>query len=286
MRNLIVTLTLSVSALAFAQSDRGTITGTISDPANAVIASANVVARHLETGASYQSATTVTGNYTIASLPDGAYELTVEVPGFKKFTQSGIIVQVQQIARIDVIMQVGATTESITVNAAAPLLKTESAEQGHNMSGQRIGDLPINFSALSGGYVRSPYAFITMEPGANNTGQNVIRVNGMPNSSQSMYVEGQDATMVHSAARIDEIQPSVESIEAAALQTSNYSAEFGQIVGGLFNFNAKSGTNQLHGSAYEYLANDALNAGITFTDSGHGHLIRPAVRKNDFGFTV
>ena len=139
---------------------------------------------------------------------------------------------------------------------------------------------------LSGGYVRSPFAFVTLEPGANNTGQNQIRVNGAPNNTETMYFEGQEATNSLSTARIDELQPSVEAIEAAALQTSNFAPEFGQVVGGLFNFNAKSGTNQYHGSAYEYLANDALNAGLTFTNDGKGHLIRPAQRKNDFGFTV
>ena len=135
--------------------------------------------------------------------------------------------------------------------------------------------------------MRSPFVFITNEPGANNTGQNTVRVNGMPNSTESMMVDGQEATNTMSAGGIDELQPSVESIEAVALQTSNFAPEFGQVVGGLFNFNSKSGTNYFHGSAYEYLANDDLNAGVPFTSiAGNGHLIRPAVRRNDFGFSV
>jgi hypothetical protein len=276
---------LFASAL-FAQSDRGTITGTVMDQGGAVVPNATIALTSTASGANFQSVTTNTGNYTIVSLPAGLYELTVQMPGFKRFTQKGILVQVAQTARIDVKLELGLASESITVVAEAPLLKTEDSEQSHTMTGQRIGDLPINFSVLSGGYVRSPFAFITNEPGANNTGQNVIRVNGMPNSSQSMMFEGQEATNTLSAARIDELQPSVEAIEAAALQTSNFAPEFGQIVGGLFNFNAKSGTNQYHGSAYDYLANDALNAGIPFTNSGNGHLIRPPVRKNDFGFSV
>jgi len=277
---------LIASFAAFAQSDRGNITGTVSDPASAVVPNANVVATNLDSGAQSKTETSATGNYTLASLPPGHYELSVEVPGFKKFTQTGILVQVAQNARIDIVLQVGSATDSITISAQASQLKTEDAEMSHTMTGEEIGALPINFSVLSGGYVRSPFAFITNEPGANNTGQNIIRVNGMPNSSQTMMFEGQEATNAMSAARIDELQPSVEAIEAAALQTSNFAPEFGQIVGGLFNFNAKSGTNDYHGSAYDYLANDAFNAGIPFTNSGAGHLIRPAVRKNDFGFSI
>jgi hypothetical protein len=269
-----------------AQSDRGTITGTVIDQGGAVVPNAAIAIRNSESGATFQTITTGTGNYTLASLPAGPYEITVELPGFKRYTQRGILVQVAQTERIDIKLEVGAASESVTVMAEAPLLKTEDAEQSHTMTGVQIGNLPINFSVLSGGYVRSPFAFITNEPGANNTGQNVIRVNGMPNSSQSMMFEGQEATNSLSAARIDELQPSVEAIEAAALQTSNFAPEFGQIIGGLFNFNAKSGTNQIHGSLYEYLANDTLNAGIPFTNSGNGHLIRPSVRRNDFGFSV
>jgi hypothetical protein len=269
-----------------AQSDRGTVTGTVTDAAGAVVPNAAITAKNAETGAEFQTKTTETGNYTLASLPAGRYDLTAQMSGFREYTQSGILVQVAQTERIDISLVVGAASESVTVTADAPLLKTEDAEVSHTMTGDQIGNLPINFSVLSGGYVRSPYAFITNEPGANNTGQNVIRVNGMPNSSQSMMFEGQEATNSLSAARIDELQPSVESIEAVALQTSNFAPEFGQIVGGLFNFNAKSGTNQLHGSMYGYLANDDLNAGVPFTNNGQGHLIRPVVRRNDFGFSV
>jgi hypothetical protein len=274
------------SVAAFAQSDRGTITGTVSDQGGAVVPNATVTALNSENGTQVAGATTTTGNYTIPSLPAGPYSLSVEAPGFRKSVQTGILVAVASNIRVDVTLQVGATSDSVTVNAEVALLKTEDAEQSHTLTGEQIGNLPINFGVLSGGYVRSPFAFITLEPGTSNTGQNVIRVNGAPNNTEAMYFEGQEATNSLSPARIDELQPSVEAIEAAALQTSNFAAEFGQVVGGLFNFNAKSGTNQYHGSAYEYLANDALNAGLTFTNDGSGHLIRPAQRKNDFGFSV
>ncbi len=282
----IVFCTIVFSVGAFAQSDRGTITGTITDQAGAVVPNASVTAVNAESGTQFPAATTNTGNYTLASLPAGTYNLNVESAGFKKVTQTGILVAVAANVRIDITLEVGSTSESVTITAEAPLLKTEDAEQSHTLTGEQLGNLPINFGALSGGYIRSPFAFVTLEPGANNTGQNVIRVNGAPNSSAVMYFEGQEATNSLSAARIDELQPSVESIEATALQTSNYAPEFGQVVGGLFNFNAKSGTNQYHGSLYEYLVNEDLNAGLTFTNNGNGHLIRPVQRKNDYGFTI
>ena len=277
---------LFASMAAFAQSDRGNITGTITDPANAVVPNASITATNLESGSQSKTVTSATGVYTLSSLPPGNYEMTVEVAGFKKFTQTGILVQVAQNLGVDIVLQVGSATESITISAQASQLKTEDAEVSHTMTGELIGTLPINFSVLSGGYVRSPFAFITNEPGANNTGQNTIRVNGMPNGTQLMNVEGQESTNSNGNARIDELQPSVEALEAAAIQTSNFAPEYGQIVGGLFNFNVKSGTNDYHGTAYDYLANDALNAGVPFSDSGHGHLIRPPVRKNDFGFSI
>jgi len=275
-----------LSVAAFAQSDRGTITGTITDPAGAVVPNAAVTAVNSGNGTQVQVSATSVGSYTIPSLPAGVYNITAESAGFKKTTQTGVLVAVASVVRVDMTLEVGATSESVTITGEVALLKTEDAEQSHTLTGQQLDNLPINFGVLSGGYVRSPYAFVTLEPGANNTGQNVIRVNGAPNNSETLYFEGQEATNSLSTARIDEVQPSVESIESVALQTSNFAPEFGQVVGGLFNFNAKSGTNQYHGSGYEYLANDALNAGLTFTNNGNGHLIRPAEHRNDFGYTL
>ena len=118
-----------VAAAAFAQTDRGTITGTISDSTGAVVASANLEAKNLETGIAYQGAASSTGNYTLAQLPAGVYELSVTVPGFKKFTRQGLTVQVAQTLRIDLSLEVGAATESITVQADAPLANSWSRQE-------------------------------------------------------------------------------------------------------------------------------------------------------------
>src|SRR5690349_3669394 len=117
---LVVCLFLAAAAV-FPQSDRGTITGTISDPAGAVVASAAVEARNTETGATYPVQSSATGNYTIPQLPAGTYELTVTVPGFKKLVRPGLIIQAAQTIRVDATLEVGNATESVTVQAEAPL---------------------------------------------------------------------------------------------------------------------------------------------------------------------
>ena len=112
---------------AFAQSDRGTITGEIADPAGAVVAGAPVEATNAETGAVYQAATSATGNYTLSQLPAGTYVVSVTVPGFKRYVRQNVVVSVAGTLRIDVTLEVGATSESVTVTEAAPLLKPKVA---------------------------------------------------------------------------------------------------------------------------------------------------------------
>jgi hypothetical protein len=274
-------------AATFAQSDRGTINGTITDPADAVVPGATVVARNVETAAQYQTVTTPTGNYTISSLPVGVYGVTVEAPGFKRFTQQGVTVEVAQTARVDIALQVGAASESVTVSADATLLKTESAEQSTTMDADRINALPLNFANTQTGAIRNPLAFVTVSPGAwyQPGSQDTIRVNGLPTTSFKIMLDGQDATNALTQATTNHNQPSVEAVSEFTLQTSNFAAEFGQVSGGLFNFTAKSGSNQFHGSAYDYFVNEDLNAGNPFTNSGNGHLVRPPAKKNDFGGT-
>src|SRR5579883_766310 len=282
-------LSLVLASIAFGQSDRGNINGTVTDPNGAVIPNATVVARNQETGAVSQAATTATGNYTIAQLPAGLYDISVELPGFKKFVQTGIAVQVAQTARIDIVMQLGQATETITVNADATLLKTESAEQSQNITAERMSELPLNFSGLGVGNVRNPYAFMNLTPGssltANGTSFN-LRVNGLPDNTESVRVEGQEANYTLQPGSPHQTQPSIEAMQEVAVQSSNFSAEYGQVGGGMFNFTTRSGTNEYHGSAYEYFVNDKLNAGVPFTDNGHGGHVRPASHKDDFGFSI
>jgi hypothetical protein len=282
----LVVMTLSIAAHAAAQSDRGTITGTVTDPANAVVAGATVIATNTATGAKSETVTTETGNYTLASLPAGVYDLTVELPGFKRFISQGVRVQVAQTTRIDAVMEVGTPSETVTVTAEPSVLKTESAEQSTTISRERLSELPINFAA--NGAIRNPLSFVTLAPGARINGVSDVRVNGLPNSSFKVTVDGQDITSGNLQDRFDETLPSVEMMQEFTLQSSNFSAEFGQVGGGLFNFTARSGTNDFHGSAYGYFVNEAFNAGEPFrtNPAKPDEHLRPRNRKFDYGFTV
>jgi len=202
--------------MVFGQSDRGTITGTVSDQAGALIPNAQVVANNTATGVQFNTQTTETGNFAIPSLPSGIYDVTVEVTGFRKFTQTGITVQVAQTARVDVVMQVGNTTESVTVSADAPLLKTENAAQSTTINGEQINNLPLNF-AIGQGAVRNPLSFVQLAPGASINGWNDIRVNGAPSNTFRIIFEGQDTTSALNPRVSDESQASVEAIQEFTL---------------------------------------------------------------------
>jgi hypothetical protein len=268
-----------------AQSDRGAITGTVSDPTGALVPGAKIVLLNVDTDSRSETVATSTGNYTLPALPVGNYTLKVEHEGFSGYQQTGIRVQVAVTARIDVVLQVGSSTQSISVAAEASLLRTESAEQSTTITGDTINDLPINFS-IGAGAVRNPLSFVQLTPGATISGWNTIKVNGNPTGSFRILFEGQESSSGLDARVSDEVQPSVEAIQEFTIQTSNFAAEFGQVAGGLFNFTSRGGTNNLHGSAYMYASNEALNAGIPFTDNGHGGHIRPARKVYDGGFSV
>ncbi|HTR37706.1 MAG TPA: TonB-dependent receptor [Bryobacteraceae bacterium] len=291
---------LLVSA-AFAQSDRGTITGTISDPAGAVIAGAAIEAKNVATGAVYPVQSSATGNYTIAQLPAGTYQVSVTVPGFKKYVRDGLQVEVAGNLRVDILLEVGSASESITVEAAATLLKTEGGEVSHNVSTETLDELPILTltgsaasigSANSLGNIRNPLSSVQLLPGARISTDAILRVNGMPSNSQSINIEGQDATNGFFKQQNQVNQAGMEAIQEVAIQTSNFAAEYGQAGGGYFNYTMKSGTNQLHGSGFDYFVNEALNAGTPFTDAGtvnpkkEGQHVRNPIRQNDYGFTL
>src|SRR5579875_799371 len=286
---------------AFAQSDRGTITGTITDPAGAVIANAAVEATNKATAAVYQAGSSATGNYTLAQLPAGTYDLSVTSPGFKKFVRTGITVEVAAIVRIDATLEVGAATESVTVEAAAPLLESESAAVSSNVATQTLDDLPILTlvgaaagigSANALGNIRNPLSSVQLLPGARITTDTILRINGLPSDSQSINIEGQDSTNGFFKQQNQINQAGVESIQEVTIQTNTFAAEYGQAAGGYFNYTMKSGTNQLHGSAYDYFVNEALNAGLPFTTGGpigspkNNQLLRNPLRQNDYGFTL
>jgi hypothetical protein len=279
-----------VAFAALAQSDRGTITGTTLDPTGAVVPNASVEARHAGTGAMYKVKSTETGNYTLAELPAGVYQIVVSAPGFKKYVRQGLTVQVAQVLRIDIAMEVGEASESVTVQADAALLKTESGELSHNVTNARVDDLPvlgIGPALASNLGVRNPQGITQFVPGSyvspTGTGS-TFRINGAPPNTGAIRIDGQDGTNGFTGTSTM-YQPSVDALQEVSVQTSNYAAEYGTAGGGVYNYTMKSGTNQFHGTAYDYYVNEAFNAGTPFTSDGSGHLLRPVQRRNNYGVT-
>ncbi|MBV8841622.1 MAG: TonB-dependent receptor [Bryobacterales bacterium] len=300
MRSISAAFILLFTALGlFAQSNQGTITGTISDPSGAVVATAQIEVKNSDTGIVYRGGTSATGNYVIP-VPPGRYELTVSAAGFKKFVQQNIQVVVATDTRKDVNLEVGQATDVVTVTEAAPLLKTESGEMSHLVTIDTANQLPV-LTIAGGGYtgastmgnIRNPLQSSLLLPGVTFANDDALVVNGLPSNSESIRIEGQDSTGTIWKVYQQRGQPAgVDAIQEVAVQTSNFAAEYGQVGGGYFNFTMKSGTNQLHGSGYSYIVNEALNAGLPWTDAGTqsplkaGQHIRNPVRRYDWGFTL
>lgn len=287
--NLLCLFALFVS-VAFAQGDRGTITGTVTDPSGAVIAGAKVVAENAATHNVLETATTSTGNFTLAQAPVGEWDVTVEAPGFKRFTSLKNTVQVAQTLRVDARLEVGASSESVTVQAEAAAIRTEDADITTTVSNQMFVELPILWS--NGFYgnqaVRNPLSVAQILPGMSGgtsyfgslglTGGGASINGSVPGTFKTM-VDGQDATNLYAPGFFFYQQPSVEALEEVSLQTSNFSAEFGQAQGGIYNFTAKSGANQYHGGLFYRFTNEDLNAHQPYTG------LRAASRQNNFGGT-
>jgi hypothetical protein len=277
---------LLLAAGALAQSDRGTITGSVNDPNGAVVARAEVIVRNVATGTEYKTSATETGNYTISSLPAGSYELRVEAHGFKKFVLQRVQVRLLQTTRVDAALEIGAASDTVTVTAEAPLLQTQSAEQSTNISGQLFNSMPLNFGGNNA--IRGWLSFIQLAPGVSGNNQ-AANINGAPGGSFKIYLEGQDVTSTNDTVWTSTVAAaSVETIGEFAIQTNNFSAEFGQVLGGVFNFTTKSGTNEFHGSVYEFLRNEALNARLPLSTPFAISQRAPKAldRKHDYGFSV
>src|SRR5262245_39539366 len=292
MRILISTfliLFLLIPVAAFPQAANGRITGTITDASGAVLPGVTVEVTNTATRVAFSTVSTETGVFSAPNLPPGVYSISASLPGFKKYDRSGVSLAAAQTLRLDISLEVGAATESITISAEGTLLKTETGDVAHNITVAQLVDLPIlgigNANAGSSG-VRNPYNTAVTVPGVNYTANLTMIVNGAPTNTAAYRLQGLDNTNQPVTFALQENQPSPDAIQEVAVQTSNYAPEFGQAGGGLFNVTMKSGTSQFHGTGYEYFVNEALNAGYPFTSDGNGHLVRPRNRRSDFGGTL
>ena len=290
---LLGTLLLCAS-YGFGQTASATITGTITDPQGAAIAGAPVEVKNLETGAVFTAASTATGNYTVPQLPVGEYDLGVSVAGFKKYSHTKFHLDAAQIMKEDIALQVGQATESVTVSAEASLLQTETSELAHNVTLTQLDDLPLLTVGATNDGVRDYFAASRLLPGVqycdsgtcpgggSGNAITVTVINGTPNNSLSTRLDG--AVMNPTSSRLGgatmETQSSTEAVQEVSILTSNFAPEFGAGGGAVVNVVTKSGTNDLHGSAYDYLVNTDLNAAQPYTG------LKNAIHQNDYGFTV
>jgi hypothetical protein len=230
------------------------LTGTVLDSSKAAVPSAPVTLRNQANNSIFRTATTGSGQFTFPNLPVGTYELTVQTTGFKKFTQQGIDIRATEVVRVDVSLEVGAVSESIVVTAEAARVQTDSPQVGTSLTSASITDLPLSFSGA-----RSPETFAyRLTPGV--TGDSwTSHINGSTTASKDVLLDGASVS-TYRGGHFGESSVSMEAVQEFKVQTSGMSAEFGRMQAGIFNFVMKSGSNQIHGSVYGALRNEALNA--------------------------
>jgi hypothetical protein len=255
---------------ALAQSDRGTIAGTVLDSSGAVIQGASVTATGANTGAVYKTTSTDTGAYRIPDMQVGVYNLTVTAAGFKTSEQKGLVVQINTTSSLDITLQPGAVTDTLTVLADVPTLQTETSDIGTVVSTRQIMELPLEVNNSS---LRSPETFVFLTPGTAGPGTSDSRdgifqskLAGGQNFGNEIILDGASTARADSGSAFDQTAPSVEALEEFKVTTSTVPAEFGRTTGGVESFTTKSGTNKYHGSAFEIFRNEALNAKEWFQD--------------------
>ena len=275
----VIGLWLASAATVFGQADTGRITGTITDASGGAVPGAKVVVENEGTALRREVTTADSGNYTAALLPPGKYRVTVQKEGFKAAGQSNIKIDVDQIARIDFVLQIGQIAETVRVESSVVALDTESPTIGQVVNQRLVVDLPLNG--------RNFTQLLLLGPGAVQTGGeqstransgNAISLQGARPASNSYLIDG----MVNNdtAYQTPAVIPSIDAIQEFKEQTKQYSAEYGGAAN-IINISLKTGTNAVHGTAFEFLRNDALDARNFFD----GTSIAP-LRQNQFGYTL
>lgn len=280
---------LFLSPAIFAQFDTAEVLGTVTDPSAAVLSNASVVLKNQDTGVEVKSSTDASGNYDFFDVKVGRYTITAQLEGFATFTATDVLVNVNARQRIDITMKVGAATETIEVQGAAEVLETDSTERGQIISSQQVTELPLNgrnyadLALLSTNAVKSPIAVSFSPTGTPREG--AFNVNGMRSTYNNFLLDGLDNNAYSPSNQgfsAQVVQLSPDAVAEFKVITSNYGAEYGRVGGAVVNAVTKSGTNQFHGTAYEFLRNTSLNAtGFLFSPS-----LKPTLQRNQFGMTV
>lgn len=288
-RRLMLAAVLLCPALAGAQAVTGTMLGRITDGSGAVVPGVTVTLTNTGTKLTRVVTTDTDGEYTAPSLPPGRYTIVAEIPGFKSVTMPDVALGVDQRLRMDLKLEVGALTESITIEGTSPLVQTSSSELGTTVQEEQIQTLPLNgrnFVSLT----RTVPGVSRGIPGANIDGAGSLAwrasasfsANGQRPRDNNYMLDGVDNNETWLQTVV--LFPSVDALDQFKLQTSTYSAEFGRSLGGVVNLQIKSGTNVLHGSGFEFLRNDAFDANNFFNNRAGRP--KPDFSQHQFGGTL
>ncbi|MBI4888971.1 MAG: TonB-dependent receptor [Acidobacteria bacterium] len=272
-------LVLVAAAPVFAQVATGSLAGTVMDQSGAVIPAAKIIATNTASGAKIEAISSDAGLYVFAAMPPGVYSITAEKVGFKKTTRADIEIRIAQRIDMNIGMEVGNVQESITVSAEVPLLETSTSERGNNVSVKLMDNLPL----FSGG-IRNPRGFVNYMAGVTNNGEQSVAGSG--GRAQEVIIDGASALNVESSAVFN--FPSAEMFSEFKMLTSNYSAEYGRVGGGIEIYVPRSGTNWLHGAAFLNLRRDIWNANAWARNSNPNPAqnFRPKERFNEVGGSI
>lgn len=276
MRFLTTLLCLGTAAL-WAQSERGNITGMVTDPAGAAIAGAQLTLTQRDTNAVAKSVSTGNGEYNFPNLLPGAYRLEITAAGFKRFLQQNLTLSAGNTIRIDAALQIGQVSESIEVTASAATIQTDNAKVSTTVENKLVDELPL----VVAGAMRSPFNLVAVAAEARGSGTG-LSIGGGQAAQWDATLDGHSVGTNRSGDTAEAAlnTPSVESLTEFSVDTNGFKAEYGQAGGGVMTFASKSGTNAFHGSVYDFLRNDKMDARGFFAAR------RSIYRQNDYGLTA
>ncbi|MGD0697938.1 MAG: TonB-dependent receptor [Terriglobia bacterium] len=272
---------LMISSLAFGQGSLGALTGTVYDSSGAAVPGAALTITNVATNGNWTAKTSSAGYYRVP-VPPGTYRLEAQLEGFKKSVADNIVVPVEQVVTIDLTLQVGTSAQSVTVTTEAPLLTTSSAEVGANITPQEFQTLPIALD--DGGRQAQSFIFGSLPGAVGDPYQGSI--NGGQYFSHNILIDGVTVGRYDmNGGAMDEYHPGTDAIGEFKVQMTNYSAEYGDTGGAIVNFSMKSGTNQFHGTGFEYNKNPVFNAAGVLVNSNPGS-VKDNEKENNFGGTI
>src|SRR3954447_9202827 len=288
-------LLLTFLAPAFAQQTTATLLGAVTDPSGAAVPGVAVQVASLATNVTRDAVTDVNGAYSLPNLPPGVYRVTATKTGFQSSRAESVTLQVEQVARLDIKLQVGSVSETITVDASAAQLQTETSSVGTVIDAGKIVELPLNgrnfiqLAQLIPGVQAGTPGSITVRRGRGSVGQTdsaygstAASANGSRDTANRFYIDGVE--VMDYDAMTYSFSPSVDSLSEFKVQTSTYSGEYGGAPGGQVNMITKSGTNRLHGTLWEFNRNDQLTQ--SYDAIAGKSVTSPRLNRNQFGANV